>query len=184
MSSYTGALRAGNFLWIARAGVKIQEGIFVDESHRPDMSSNIWVKIRAVIDTDTDPEEEEINAQAPNDHAELEDYDTDVVSVKMKYTFELESYDKIIHEILFRTKMDDDGKYRRGSSPSQKGWIHWQAVNRHGETIHVIDEWGSFKVTGEKKWSPKQFAKPTLEFNALQSPIQGGQFDPNGIITE
>lgn len=185
MSTYSGALRAGNFLWIARAGDLISTGIYVDEKHKPDFDPNadIWKKIRSVIDVDPDPEEEEISAQAPNEQALLEDYENDIISVKMKYSFELESYDKIIHEILFRTRMEADGSYTRGSTPSQKGWMHWQCVNKYGETIHVSEEWGSFKVTGEKKFSPKQFAKPTLEFTALQTDIKAAKFVPGGIPT-
>jgi len=185
MSTYSGAFRAGNFLWIARAGVQIDTGVFVDENHKPDWSTSsaLWTKIRSVIDVDVDPEEEEISAQAPNEEALLEDYETDIIAVKMKYSFELESYDNIIHEILFRTTMAVDGTYKRGSTPVQKGWMHWQCVNKYGETVHLAEEWGTFKVTGDKKFSPKQFMKPTLEFNALQSNIKAAQFVPGGIPT-
>ncbi|NLK55892.1 MAG: hypothetical protein GX293_13635 [Bacteroidales bacterium] len=184
MSTFTGALRAGSHLWLAMEGKYKGDTITVDAKNKPAFAypdpDNIWVKIEAVIGVDPSSDEEEITASRPNAKALIEPYDKEIISSEQKYTFDLESYDAILHGIQFRTKADQEGVYVRGSNPAQNGWMHWQAVNKHGEVVKVVEEYCSFKVTAGK-WDGKDFIKPTLEATALSSPHQVGIFNPEGI---
>lgn len=190
MSTYTGALKPGNHVWLAMEGTAFTpEGgtaTTVGPESKPAFSTAVgspWVKLVSVIGVDPQPEEEEIEASKPNAFGVIEVFDSETISSKFKYTFDLESYDKVIHEIQFRTAVDSSDKsFVRGSKPSQRGWLHWQVVNKYGEVVRVAQEFCSFKVTAGK-WDGKTYINPTLEATALASTKQVGLFDPSGLPT-
>ncbi len=190
MSTYTGALKPGNHVWLAMEGEKYTpEGgteTTVGPESKPVFSTeegSPWVKLVSVIGVDPQPEEEEIEASKPNAFGVIEVFDSEIISSKFKYTFDLESYDKAIHEIQFRTKVDSSDKsFVRGSKPSQRGWLHWQVVNKYGEVVRVAEEFCSFKITAGK-WDGKNYINPTLEATTLASTQQAGLFDPSGLAT-
>lgn len=192
MNTFNGALRAGSHVWIcpvfatfpgASTGYAgTYEGQNPSANLKPDISNpaeySMWRKLVSVISVDVSEDVSEIEANKPDEKAVLVPYAKDCQRIEMTYSMSMESYDQIIHEILFRTQVDDATKhFTRGSTPLQWGWMHWEAVDNTGARILMIEEWGSMKVTNGA-WDVQDFNKPTLEFTALYSNLRVGTYNP------
>ena len=190
MNNFNGALRAGSHVWICPVYEPFPEesasaGLYPSANLKPDISDQyenaMWKKLTSVISVDVSEDVSEIEANKPDEMAVLVPYAKDCQRIEMTYSMSMESYDKIIHEILFRTQIPQNGvHFTRGSTPLQWGWMHWEAVDNTGARILMIEEWGSMKVTNGT-WDVQDFNKPTLEFTALYSNLRVGTYNPYAV---
>lgn len=196
MNNFTGALRAGSHVWICPIystfpGANAETGYTgayagqnPSANLKPDISNpdeySMWQKLVSVISVDVSEEVSEIEANKPDSMAVLVPYAKDCQKIDVTYSMSMESYDEIIHNILFRTKVEQDKYFMPRSTPMQWGWMHWEAVDNTGATILRVEEWGSMKVTNGA-WDVQDFNKPTLEFTALYSNLRYGYYNPSAI---
>jgi len=190
MNNFNGALRAGSHVWICPIYTPFPEGSaavgqYPSANLKPDISDNteykMWQKIVSVISVDMSEDISEIEANKPDEMAVLIPYAKDCQKIEATYTMSLESYDDIIHNILFRTQIQEGtNRFTPRSTPMQYGWMHWEAVDNTGARILTIEEWGSMKVTNGT-WDVQDFNKPSLEFSALYSTLRVGYYNPSAI---
>ena len=200
MNNFNGALRAGSHVWICPIYATFPgpnatteyPGTWANQNPSANLKPDIenpdenamWTKITSVISVDVSEDVSEIEANKPDSMAVLTPYAKDCQKIDVTYTMAMESYDEIIHNILFRTKVDGDSKlFTPRSTPMQYAWMHWEAVDNTGAVILRVEEWGSMKVTNGA-WDVQDFNKPSLEFTALYSPLRIGYYNPYAVKPE